>query len=292
MGINTIRWVDRSTEETEQRVYRALEPFDSSNLPPIYATLPPDVQEYRDTDVEEGKDYYYRISSYRANPELEAVSELLKVNTTYSLGPGPDVLIGGSAIMGFFGEVSVDDFIRGVDLVELTGITEGTVRNSLQPWLKFALDGKILYVAKRVYLRSISWNAINAKGCVYGEKTVVIDGRMYKVRLLKGADTDPSTALQGIDPVGTHNSEWTRLYAPISATDFPSYTGPKYASYTDEDLSTGSVGVGGIIWCQESNSNGSERIHRGQDSIAHMHWGNPALTDTDTAWRPVLELVP
>jgi len=56
-------------------------------------------------------------------------------------------------------------------------------------------------VAKKPIRNSISWDAINTAKCVYGgsgDKTIVVDGLTYKVRLLKGgANKDPAGAYNG-----------------------------------------------------------------------------------------------
>lgn len=205
--------------------------------------------------------------------------------------------------MSWGGEV---DLIKYADLCDLLGFTDGILMGE-NSWLRFKLDGQELYVAKTPVRHSVSWNQIYYAGLVYGmhgpgispgsppidqNRTIEIDGRIYRVRILKGADTDPGTAPNGVDdPVGTHNSEWTRLFAPIAVTNFPSYTGPKFASYTDAELGVGGSLPGRGGWCQEINANSSARLFRGSLGLSRTVWGTPSIMNTGNGWRPVLELV-
>src|SRR5690606_4437313 len=80
----------------------------------------------------------------------------------------------------FLGEVPASEFITGGALASAIGLTAGTAHNTNEPWLKFVLDGKTLYVAKKTFRRSITWNQIHARGAVFGTRTVVIQGNTYK----------------------------------------------------------------------------------------------------------------
>jgi len=158
---------------------------------------------------------------------------------------------------------------------------QGTGQNSTAGWLKFAWQNKILFVAKKPIRNSISWDAINTAKCVYGgagDKTIVIDGLTYKVRLLKGANKDPAGAYNGAI---CHNSEWNRLMLPIHQkaisknwaypdnveSDIPVWahnlgTGTQ-GRYTDEDLLThNSYGSGSYSWCQEVAESSAGRVFR------------------------------
>jgi len=51
----------------------------------------------------------------------------------------------------FLGEVSGHEIIDGKLLSNHIGLTEGVLCNVDTPWLKFILDGNIVYVAKKPY---------------------------------------------------------------------------------------------------------------------------------------------
>src|SRR5690606_19344400 len=89
--------------------------------------------------------------------------------------------------VAFLGEVPSSKFITGNTLAAAVGLTTGIERNSNEPWLRFSLDGAVLYMAKKALRTGVSWNTYNAKGLVNGTATVSIAGRVYKVRMRKGS---------------------------------------------------------------------------------------------------------
>ena len=69
---NKLTWLDTNQGEYGYRIYRATSSFTESNLPPVYATVPPGTEEYLDTDVESGTTYYYRVSAFVSDKEVFA----------------------------------------------------------------------------------------------------------------------------------------------------------------------------------------------------------------------------
>lgn len=214
--------------------------------------------------------------------------------------PGSGFLIGGDMTEGFFGEVASAELITGDALASEVGISAGTSQNSTAGWLKFALDGKILFVAKKPIRHTISWNNINAANCVYGGKTVVIGGLTYKVRLMKGAEVDPfNYEATDRDAIG---SEWNRLMLPIHVNAPSSWVYPAFVAsptkdwgidYTDTDLVTASTaGDGSYSWCQETRSSDTaRRVARGGGGVSGSDAGASSTATASYGWRPVLELV-
>ena len=208
--------------------------------------------------------------------------------------------------VGFLGEQSVTGFINGTALASAIGLTAGIAQHSNEPWLHFILDDVELYVAKKPYRHSVSWDHINAATVVFGSKTVTIDNKTYKVRLLKSATGDRYTGgSSGYDPVGTYDSEWNRLFYPIHSGNHISTANPSpvsgegiqfgtLAQYTDADLVVhSSAGNGNRSWCQETPSgNTGARVARGLNGISHLNWLLASSVDSSRGWRPVLELVP
>lgn len=202
----------------------------------------------------------------------------------------------------FLGEVPTNGFINGSELASAIGLTAGTAQFTNEPWLHFELDGKTLYVAKKPYRHKLSWDQIHARGAVFGTRTVVINGLTYKVRLLKGADVDPTPVTAGnFNPVGTHTSEWNRLiYAVHNGVhaNANNQTPPgQWPLYSDTDLvlhyTVVSGGMGDASWCQETNmNNAAERVLRGFRGVSYLFF-NPSSYSIDDGrgWRPVLELV-
>lgn len=212
--------------------------------------------------------------------------------------PGPNELIGGDMTAGFFGEVSVEELFTGEEVASLIGLSAGVSQYNTEPWLKFALDGKILYVAKKPYRHSPSWLSIYQAGAVYGiddvgpfpsggpvnQLTVIKKGsHNLKVRLLTGGNTDPFTSSDG--------SEWNRLLYKVHASD---PEGTPWVSYTNDDINI-AVNNGRYNWCQETSAaDNAGRATRGNFSgLTHISAYDATYgANSKYGWRPVLELIP
>lgn len=206
---------------------------------------------------------------------------------------------------GFLGEVNGIDFITSSDLITKIGLTAGTAINQDSPWLKFILDGKILYVAKKPLKHNISWNQINATGCVTGTSPILIEGVAYKVRLLKTSLRDPTfNGGHGADYVDTHGSEWNRLMYRVCLglqdDVFSSVVGApgNWAQYTASQLGVSSDESGCFNLMQEthglSQTYCTVRGFGGQPEIQSVsYFGYTTKTEASSrlGWRPVLELV-
>lgn len=213
------------------------------------------------------------------------------------------VLVAGDKNAGFFGEVPVSELWSGQELSSLLGITQGTLQYSNEPWLKFIIDGKVIYKSKKPFRHSISWNHLNEKGVVYGNKTIEDKyGNQYRVRLMKGALTDPA---KDNDPDrGAKGSEWNRLMLPIHEKAanknwaYPAYVEPEIPSdwninYTDIDLVTASgAGNGSYQVCQEMSSSYTNKVmYRGYASICSAEIYTYSPINSHYGWSPVLELI-
>lgn len=209
----------------------------------------------------------------------------------------------------FLGEVG----ILYSEVIEKCGMTGIGTAFANGEWLKFQIDGKYLMVARTPVVYNVSWDQLYQKGLVYGIdgyglsqaptgpvnqlKIVEIQGEQYKVRLLKGCDTDyyTNSAGLGYDLVGTRNSEWSRLFYPLVIDDanIVSYDGPKIASYTNQDLGIMSASNGGYSWCQETlAANVADRVIRGYLGVSNLNTFAASQSDAYRGWRPVLEWIP
>ena len=202
-----------------------------------------------------------------------------------------ELITGGG---NFLGEVSNAQLVSYTQLASLAGVSQGTPHAEGAGYLKFILDGKELTVSKKPIRLAASWDTLNAAGCVFGQKQITIGGKTYKVRLLKGADSNPAVSWGGAGIFvhyypGTHNSEWSRLFYPIIRDDpyvpIPpaKLTGP----YTTDDLEMNSVIY---QWCQETASNNSTyRIIRGGNYASDIYHFVSSHANNNDAWRVVLE---
>lgn len=197
------------------------------------------------------------------------------VNTIYDVSqpyaPGPTTLAKGDSSLGYYGEVSSADMIKGTDLAQYVGLGSSNILYDTGNWLCYSLNGKRVYVAKKPIMNQVSWNTLNAQGLVTGSNIVVIHGIKYKVRLLTGVN---STA-----------GEWNSLIYRVHVSD---PTGSNWASFTNEDLVIG-TGSGRTTWCQEDVS--GAKVYRGYNSLTDYQTGQPTSATDTTGWRPILEPV-
>lgn len=214
--------------------------------------------------------------------------------------PGPSTLIGGNLQAGFYGEVPAKDFITGDELARRIGLTAGTSQYSNEPWLKFSYLGKIEFAAKKPFRYRISWDNLNSANVVFGNKTIYIGGKTYKVRLMKGKtegkQNDQTSSMGRIN----HNSEWNRLILPIHENAPSNWKYPDNVNsptenwnigYTDADLITNiDNGKGSYSWCQEYGSS-NKRLLRGGGDASYSSVNDPSIIHSICGWRPVLELI-
>lgn len=61
----------------------------------------------------------------------------------------------------------------------------GDMKNIDEGWLKFLIDGRLIYVYKKPICDTIAWVDIARRDGVYGNRTIKIGSRLYYIRLLK-----------------------------------------------------------------------------------------------------------
>jgi len=218
-------------------------------------------------------------------------------------GPGAKALIAGNIDKGYFGEVPTADLIDGAALASLVGLTTGTAANTTAPWLKFMHGKKTLFIPKMTYRYDMSWDKIYEAGAVYGlegsgpftgnngpvdqKKILVINNNAYIVRLMKGGNANPATAIGGEvddllfklwdnDPSGEY---WTRQTAVQLG-----FSGNGQYSWVQEKPASEVKTAGGMrVW----------RIASTHSSLAGILTNTSSATATGSyGWRPVLELIP
>jgi len=204
----------------------------------------------------------------------------------------------------FLGEVTSNGFIDGESLANHIGLTEGVLCNVDKPWLKFILDGNIIYVAKKPLMHSVSWDAINSCGAVFENEGANIDinSDTYDITLLRGfkGNIDSNKELYGFDKYETHNSEWNRLMYPIHSgvhTDANNPSSPsipyvQWASHTDRDLGVHyTLERGTATWVQETqNTDASIRFLRGSLGVTYVTRATSTAAYGNFGWRPALRI--
>lgn len=208
----------------------------------------------------------------------------------------------------FLGEYTVEQVITNTALRNAIGLVAGTNHSPSSGWLKFLTgEGLTLYVAKRPFSQGISWEQIHAVGAVYGTATVDIQGSTYRVRLLKGANSEVvshSGSSSVLDPEWSWGSECNRLFYPLASDDpvlrrIPTYPfsgeGLEFGTwgeYTQRDIDL-TDGTSLFSWCQEESRTGitSRRICRNGAALARIHAYSSTDARNHLLWRPVLELI-
>lgn len=215
--------------------------------------------------------------------------------------PGPSSLIGGNSQAGFYGEVPTSEFITGDELARMIGLTAGTSQFSNEPWLKFSYLGKTEFIAKKTFRHSISWDNLNDANAVFGNRTIDIGGKTYKIRLMKGKTEGKQNDSSSYQGTINHGSEWNKLLLPIHENAPSSWKQPRNVNsptenwdvgYIDNDLLTISSAENGFrSWCQEYGENTSYRLVRGSEDVSYSGGSPPSYYFRYYGWRPVLELV-
>lgn len=194
----------------------------------------------------------------------------------------------------------------GTSLAQTLGIgntTPEVLINNDSGWLKFVHKGKIKYVAKKPFMHTVSWDDIAKAEAVYGNRTVRIGSRLFRVSLLSGAEADPSswtTSSTATDNKGA-GSEWNELIYRVH-TDVPTdgtatYHGGKQVGSNWWNFSNADIvvvaGEGRRTWCKEAlSSNTANRVLRGGVSLSDFNDNVSANTTTAYGWRPCLTLIP
>jgi hypothetical protein len=211
--------------------------------------------------------------------------------------PTPIASDGG---VDWYGEVSAEKLIDGIELAKLIGLTAGTAQHSNAGWLHVGLDRTELLIAKRPLRHSVSWDHLNAVNAVYGNRTVEINGQQYKVRLPKGANSDPASTVTGYDAPHSHGSEWNRIFYRLTNDVYLEAQNTKasetpfthLAQYSEADLILDyrvPEPNGSYSWCQETA--GVYRVIRGYRGVSHFTRVTPSGVISQLGWRPVLEKV-
>ncbi|PIC81016.1 hypothetical protein CSV75_04350 [Sporosarcina sp. P18a] len=219
-------------------------------------------------------------------------------------------LIAGTMERGFFGVVDGNDFFTSSQISGAVGVTAGAVNYPNPKWLKFALNGKIIYKSMLPVRTGLSWDYLVGKKCVYGnlgDATAIKDGIEYKVRLMKGSTANPSPS---VGDRGTIGSEWNKLMLPIheraldGSWKYPQYvdsslpvwrhtlgTG-KQGMFSDKDLQTiYTAGNGSRQICQETvDPHPAYRVSRGYEGVEYAGFEGSNANNAPMGWYPVLEV--
>ena len=217
-------------------------------------------------------------------------------------GPGPTDLIGSyqdsndpARYTGYYGETLGSQLILPSVLSAACGMGPNGVfipDVDTVPWMKFIIDGRILFVSKKPIRKDVSRSMLDSANVVNGSKQITIDGLIYKVSLLTILKVSPSASTNADDAPITHGSEWNRLMYNVCINVNPaSQEGDKWANYTFGDLGHNLYGTlsGQLI---TAGSTTYYALHLNGSSSTYQRVGGDFYTGTTNfGWRPVLELI-
>ena len=131
-------------------------------------------------------------------------------------------------------------------------------------FLKFIHKGKILLVCDKNIKNNISWDQLNERKLVFGNKIIEIDSIKYRIRLLT-------------------SNEWDNLIVKYTSEDRDSHW---------KNIWTWCQNIYSIDHLKRYYSNDlTSRVIRGICSVSHFNTNSSSTTDTNYGWRPVLEVL-
>ncbi|WBF04891.1 hypothetical protein [Erwinia phage vB_Ea277G] len=214
----------------------------------------------------------------------------------------------------FYGEVA-NSAMPSVAALRALGGNVGSAINATIPWLKFGIDGRLLYTPKKPITSAYGWSALYSSGLVWGSndnglfnngtprnqlRTIVLNGVTYKVMLWNvlqpGLGKLPYNGNYA-NRTEMLGSDWMRLIPNIVSTTVSAQEGPKWETYdpvNDLMLIGGTTTPGGLQLCREQ-VNANDSLARAA-TVWSSIWtvGAPVITDVQAylGWRPVLEIIP
>ena len=132
-------------------------------------------------------------------------------------------------------------------------------------FLKFVHNGKNFLVGDRNIKNSISWNDLNERKLVFGNKIIEIDGIKYRIRLLT-------------------SNEWDNLIVKYTPKDNDSHW---------KNIYTWCQNIYSIYSLKEYYSLGwTYRVMRGSFSVSYFYGDySSCMSPPINGWRPVLEVL-
>lgn len=203
-------------------------------------------------------------------------------------GPGSKYMRFGDMSLGYFGTVTQSELVTNSGLYnEVFGgkTTQAIPVVDLNLyWLKFALDGKVVYFPNRAPINYSNWNELDGLGAVYANRKYPYavqndngDYTLVQMRLPRLTKADPADAAYRGDP----DSEITRLFNKIHAL--------RYGTAEWDNLATFNVSEQ-LLYLNRSTYGGVPYT-RAWTNTANFDATNTLVLLTDKVnWRPLLVL--
>ena len=219
-------------------------------------------------------------------------------------GPGTKQMLFGDVNEGYFGTVSVSEMLSaGMFYNQMSGelANKGTMIPQNDPnlyYLKFALDGKFIFVPSRNLVSSVTWEqlyrmgAIDASGAeakfppaaVQGINqsalvSVEADGKTYwlRPRLIKISNDDPVAGIKG-DPTSDIERLFNKIHKGTSGTGM----------WDTQPIGATGIDTAANLWFQNSLNTDTAQAHLGAFNLERMAVAAKTLVNN---WRPILRLI-
>jgi hypothetical protein len=223
-------------------------------------------------------------------------------------GPGTKTLQYGNEDFGYFGVLSVDEFMQFGELRRQLNFYDGNQTNlTNNEWVKAIFNKKVLFFPRKYISANISWNTLYNAGLVHGvdgpgpfqspngptnqQRIVNAKASNFRVRLFAADITDPSpqTATHTWGSTGSqaainmNNSEFGTILNGLISSAPAAWTGVKWKVLSADSFFNG---VNGSTQMTQAANNLNMQAASASSTLVII---GKALA---CAWIPVLELIP
>lgn len=163
-----LSWKNPNTQPTTIDIYRGDTAAVDMTTPLV--TLDGSETSWIDTTALFGKSYYYVWAVNSAKDRV--VSRPQKIEVADRKGPGPNTLLHGNELYGYFGSIASADFVNTGALLGALKSQTGINQTVLYPkWHKFSRNGKVLFVPD-TRLGDATWQDLYNAGAIFGTNDV------------------------------------------------------------------------------------------------------------------------
>lgn len=223
-------------------------------------------------------------------------------------GPGTKTLQYGDEDFGYFGLLTVDEFMQYSELRRQLSFYEGnSVNLTSNEWVKVIFKKKVLFFPRKHISGNISWNTLYDNGLVHGvdsngpfqspngptnqQRIVNTKGSNFRVRLFAADIVDPSTqttshtwgSTSNQAAINMNNSELGVILNGLISTVASNWPGHKWKVLPSDSFFNG---VNGATQMTQASNNLNHQYAVGTTGL------NTTAKTIITAWLPVLELIP
>lgn len=222
-------------------------------------------------------------------------------------GPGPSSLKAGDYKgQGYFGTLKPEDFFTLDQLTNAIEVEPGSelIKDDNFEWIKYWSEGKVLFIPNKSLRKSVTFNELKNNNLVYGNRTIEDRfGNKYKIRLIKGLNSDAGFVNDGNPADNLKYSEWNTLRLPmherakVNDWKYPEYVEfdlPYWGHKKKDDYFGIQAGVDGrSAWCMEDyNASGTSGYARSTGKSPEWYASaTKTYGGSNMGWLPVLELV-